>query len=140
MSFSDAEISFMSSQAVGRLATVHPDGTLQVNPVGFTYNTELDTIDIHGFHLSASRKFSNIAANGQAAFVVDDVPSIDPWRVRCLEIRGYAEAVASIGTTPAGLDGSLIRVHAQRIISFGIDIPDQDLQAMIPHNRNVVGR
>jgi pyridoxamine 5'-phosphate oxidase family protein len=136
MSFSQPELAFLSSQAVGRLATVQPDGTLQVNPVGFTYNAELDAFDIGGFRISASRKFRNVAENGRAAFVVDDVPSIDPLRVRCLEIRGHAEAITS-GQTQEGLDGGLIRIYPERIISFGIDIPDQDPQAMTPHNRDV---
>ena len=140
MSFSEPELAFLSSQAVGRLATVQPDGTLQVNPVGFTYNPELDTFDIGGFRLSASRKFRNVAANGRAAFVLDDVPSIDPLRVRCLEIRGHAEVITSTGQTQEGLDGALIRLHPERIISFGIDIPDQDPQAMTPHNRDVTPR
>ena len=140
MSLSDAELEFLSSQAVGRLATVQPDGTLQVNPVGFAFNAELGTFDIHGFRLSTSRKFRNVAVNGRAAFVVDDVPSLDPWRVRCLEVRGHAQAINSTGQTSEEVDGALIRVYPERVISFGIEIPDQDPQAMIPHNRNVARR
>lgn len=119
------------------MATVQPDGTLQVNPVGFRYNPELSTFDISGYRLSASRKFHNVADNGRVAFVIDDVPSLDPWRVRCLEIRGHAEAITSIGRVEDEVDDALIRIHPERIISFGIDIPDQEPQAMTPHNRNV---
>jgi len=137
MSLSEPELAFLSSQPLGRLATVQPDGTLQNNPVGFTYNAELDTFDIHGYRLSTSRKFLNIADNGRAALVVDDVPSVDPWRVRCLEIRGRAEAITE--PTQDGLDDALIRLHPRRIISFGIDIPDQEPHAMTPHNRDVAG-
>ncbi len=140
MLFSDAEVAFLASQSVGRLATVHPDGTLQVNPVGFTYNAELDTFDIHGFRISVSRKFRNVAANGRAAFVVDDVPSIDPWRVRCLEVRGFAEAITAAVQTQEQLDNAVIRIHPERIISFGIVIPDQELQEMTAHNRDVARR
>jgi pyridoxamine 5'-phosphate oxidase family protein len=75
--------------------------------VGFSYNPATSTIDINGFNLEKSQKFRNIAANGSAAFVVDDLVSIQPWRVRCLEIRGVAEAV----TTG---DGPLIRLHPRR--------------------------
>ena len=140
MLFSAPEVAFLASQAVGRLATVHPDGTLQVNPVGFRYNAELDTFDIHGFRISASRKFRNVAANGRAAFVVDDVPSIDPWRVRCLEVRGFAEAITAAVQTGEGLDNAVIRIHPERIISFGIVIPDQEPQEMTAHNRDVARR
>ena len=140
MSFSEPELAFLSSQTLGRLATVQPDGTLQVNPVGFSYNVELHTFDIHGYSLSSSRKFRNVAENGRAAFVIDDVPSVDPWRVRCLEIRGHAECIASTGQIQDGIDDAVIRIYPERIISFGIDIPDQEPNSMTPHNRVVAGR
>ncbi len=140
MLFSEPELAFLSSQRVGRLATVQPDGTLQVNPVGFTFNADLETFDIHGFRISTSRKFRNIATNGRAAFVVDDVPSIDPLRVRCLEIRGFAEAIAAAVQTQEELDNAMIRIHPKRIISFGIVIPDQEPQEMTAHNRDVARR
>jgi pyridoxamine 5'-phosphate oxidase family protein len=137
MLLSEREFDYLSSQRLGRLATSQPDGTLQVNPVGFRFNAELGTFDIEGFRLSASQKFRNVAANGKVAFVVDDVPSVDPWRVRCLEIRGHAEAIPAAGATPGGVDGALIRIHPERIISFGIDEPDQAPHEMTPHNRDV---
>jgi pyridoxamine 5'-phosphate oxidase family protein len=134
MSFSPPELAFLSSQQLGRLATMQPDGTLQVSPVGFVYNAGLDTFDIHGYNLATSRKFRNIADNGRVAFVVDDIPSVDPFRVRCLEVRGHAEAIPSAGD---GADGAVIRIHPERIISFGIDDPDQAPHEMTPHNRDV---
>jgi pyridoxamine 5'-phosphate oxidase family protein len=137
MIFSPSELAYLSSQRLGRLATVQPDGTLQVSPVGFTYNAELDTFDIQGYTLSSSRKFRNVADNGRVAFVVDDVASVDPWRVRCLEIRGHAEAITSSGDRAEGIDDAIIRIHPERIISFGIDIPDQEPHAMTAHNRDV---
>ena len=140
MLLSESELAFLSSQSLGRLATVQPAGMLQVNPVGFTYNAQLGTFDITGFRISKSQKFRNVAANGRAAFVIDDVPSIDPWRVRCLEIRGHAEAITMPGQTPEGLDDAVIRIYPERIISFGIDIPDQEPQEMTPHNRDVAQR
>ena len=91
--FTDEELAYLESQRIGRLATSQPDGTLQNNPVGFGVNKELGTIDIGGYNMARSRKFRNVAANGRAGFVVDDVYSTDPWRVRFLEIRGHAEAI-----------------------------------------------
>ena len=88
MSFTDAELSYLAAQPIGRLATAQPDGTLQASPVGFRFNAATGTIDIGGYNMAASRKFRNVAANGRVAFVVDDVVSTSPWRVRCLEIRG----------------------------------------------------
>jgi pyridoxamine 5'-phosphate oxidase family protein len=128
MSFTSAELSYLATQRLGRLATVQPNGTLQVSPVGFHYNSGTGTIDIGGFNMASSRKFRNVADNGRVAFVVDDIASIDPWRVRCLEIRGDAEA-----------SGPFIRIHPRRIISFGIDDPDHAPHELVPNNRDVSG-
>jgi pyridoxamine 5'-phosphate oxidase family protein len=130
MVFTETEIVYLASQRLGRLATIQPNGTLQVSPVGFSYNPATSTIDINGYNLAKSQKFRNIAANGRAAFVVDDLVSVQPWRVRCLEIRGVAEAL----TTERG---PLIRVHPRRIISFGIDEPDTEAHSLTANNRNV---
>ena len=91
MTFKSHELDFLREAELGRLATVQPDGTPQNSPVGFTYNESLGTIDIAGYRMSKSQKFRNIARNNKVAFVVDDITSRDPWRVRCLEIRGTAE-------------------------------------------------
>ena len=126
---------------LGRLATIQPNGTPQVSPVGFTYNEDLDTIDISGYRMSASQKFRNIAANDKVAFVVDDIASRDPWRVRCLEIRGVAEqATSSDGRTGAAgdkLDSAIIRIRPRRVISFGIDDQDTEPHQLVPDSRNV---
>jgi pyridoxamine 5'-phosphate oxidase family protein len=113
--FTDAELTYLSGQPLGRIATAQPSGTLQVSPVGFRYNAELDTIDVSGHGMRQSRKFHNVADNGQVAFVVDDLASVTPWRPRCLEIRGRAE------TVDESPNGPLIRIYPERIISFGID-------------------
>jgi len=138
MAFSGPELAYLGAQRLGRLATVQPDGTPQVSPVGFSYNEELGTIDIGGFNMSRSQKFRNVVHDGRVAFVVDDVVSTDPWRVRCLEIRGVAEAVRSETDPIPGQDSSLIRLRPARIISFGIDQADQEPHEMTPHNRDVV--
>ncbi|MEV1204763.1 PPOX class F420-dependent oxidoreductase [Microbispora rosea] len=121
MIFTEREIEYLGGQRIGRLATLHPNGTLQVSPVGFRYNQELRTIDIGGRDMAASRKFRNVLANGKVAFVVDDIPSVDPWQVRCLEIRGWGEALTEAAGSNAPLPGPIIRVHPRRIISFGVD-------------------
>jgi pyridoxamine 5'-phosphate oxidase family protein len=113
----------LATQRLGRLATIGPDGGPQNNPVSFQYNAEFDSIDIGGFGMGGSRKFRNLRTNDRVAFVVDDVASVDPWRVRCLEIRGTAEALTGQPAQRPGMSGELIRVHPQRVISFGITSP-----------------
>ncbi len=136
MAFTDSELDYLSTQRLGRLATAQPDGTLQVSPVGYLYNPDTTTIDIVGYRMAASRKFRNVADNGRIAFVVDDISSVEPWRVRCLEIRGHAEAIDAANSSTSH-DGPIIRIHPTRIISFGIDQPDQEPHLLTPNSRNV---
>ncbi|MBB4688305.1 PPOX class F420-dependent oxidoreductase [Amycolatopsis jiangsuensis] len=135
--FTEAELAYLSEQGLGRLATQQPNGTLQVNPVAFTWNASAQTIDVTGAGLTKSRKYRNVEANGRAAFVVDDLPSLEPIRVRCLEIRGRAEVVPEAFAPDGHLDGAVIRIHPQRIISLGIDDPDHDPLDLVPNNRTV---
>lgn len=116
MTFTPAELDYLRSQRLGRLATAQRNGRLQVNPVSFSVNESLGTIDIGGWNMESSQKFRNVAANGRAAFVVDDVVSVDPWVVRCLEIRGEAEALPSA----PDIRGAIIRIHPYRIIGWGL--------------------
>lgn len=137
MSFSETELAYLSGQRLGRLATLRPDGTLQNSPVGFRYNAATGTIDIAGFHMADSRKYRNVAANGQVAFVVDDVPSVNPWRVRCLEIRGTAEALDAPADSGYDSTDPIIRIHPRRILSFGLDQPDAEAHSLSVNSRNV---
>jgi len=63
--------------------------------------------------------------------VVDDIASHDPWRVRCLEIRGTAEQAEAAG------GDAIIRITPKRIISFGIDDTDTDPHDLVPDSRDV---
>jgi pyridoxamine 5'-phosphate oxidase family protein len=139
MSFTDAELAYLASQRLGRLATAQPDGTLQASPVGFRYNDRTGTIDIGGFNMAASRKFRNVAANGRVAFVVDDIASLDPWRVRCVEIRGYGEAIETPTDSVSLIDGAIIRIHPRRILSFGLTDPDHAGRQLAASKRDVAG-
>ncbi|MBM2620437.1 PPOX class F420-dependent oxidoreductase [Actinoplanes sp. LDG1-06] len=137
MSFSESELAYLAGQPLGRLATLRTDGTLQNSPVGFRHNPRTGTIDIAGHHMADSHKFRNVAATAQVAFVVDDVPSTNPWRVRCIEIRGTAEALETPADSAYGSGAPIIRIHPRRILSFGLDQPDIDAHALTVDARNV---
>lgn len=121
--FSEAELAYLATQRLGRLATIPADGYPQNNPVGFRFNAALGTIDIGGYNLGASRKFANIRANPKSTLVVDDIASFDPWRVRGVEIRADAEALTGVEPFRPGLSGELIRLHPTRIRSWGLTVP-----------------
>lgn len=77
----------------------------------YRYNATLYTIEFGGHNMATTQKFRNVSHDERASFVVDDVVSREPWRVRCLEIRGIAEAVHSPRGPWAGTDGAIIRLH-----------------------------
>jgi pyridoxamine 5'-phosphate oxidase family protein len=140
VTFKPYEIDYLNAADLGRLATVQRNGTPQASPVGFTYNAELGTIDIFGYNMSKSQKYRNVGVNPKVAFVVDDIASKTPWRVRCLEIRGSAQqATAPQATGDAGdeLDTAIIRITPTRIISFGIDDTDTEPHQLKPDIRDV---
>lgn len=119
--FTPAEIAFLTSQRLGRLATLGAKGDPHVVPVAFRFNPELDTIDIGGHGIAKSKKFRDVERDNRIAFVVDDV-QLQPWRARGLEIRGRAEALPHGGeTVNADFDDELIRLRATHIVSWGID-------------------
>jgi pyridoxamine 5'-phosphate oxidase family protein len=118
--FTSAEIEYLRSQRLGRLATVNGEGEPHVVPTGFRYNAELDTIDIGGHNLSASKKFRDAKRTARAAFVVDDV--LPPWQPRGVEVRGRAEVFEEGGDeVDSDFDAELIRLHPTRIVGWGID-------------------
>jgi len=119
--FTDGELAYLATQRLGRLATLQPNGSLQNSPVGFCYNARLETIDIGGRDMEASQKFRNVEGNGQVALVVDDIASVNPWRVRCLEIRGSAEALRATGSHTLIVDCNAIAPDTVREIAGVIE-------------------
>lgn len=136
MGFTDSERDYLATQSLGRLATIGPDSSPQVRPVGFVLNASDGTIDIGGPRLSSSRKYRNIKANPMVSFVVDDMTPDEPGAVkpgwgRGVEVRGRAELLT--GVSPAiGIgffSDELIRIHPRRIISWHIDPEHPDGQS-----------
>ena len=95
--FTPAERGYLASQRLGRLATVGPDGQPHVVPVSFRYNPDHDTIDIGGHRFATSKKYRDVSRDPRVVFVVDDVPSVNPWIARGIEIRGVAAVLETGG-------------------------------------------
>jgi pyridoxamine 5'-phosphate oxidase family protein len=120
MAFTTAELEYLASQPLGRLATVGADGVVQANPVGFRVEDE-GTIVIGGYAMARTRKDRNVAATGRAALVVDDLKSRQPWQVRGIEIRGWAEATTDAEPPMAGTTTDVIRIHPETVFTWGIE-------------------
>ncbi|HEV2238505.1 MAG TPA: PPOX class F420-dependent oxidoreductase [Ktedonobacterales bacterium] len=120
--FTDAELAYLQSQRLGRIATAGPDGQPHVVPVGFRYNPALDTIDVGGHNFATRKKFRDVQRNLRVAFVVDDLVSVSPWTVRGIEIRGEAEVILSGGEQVGrGFDPEMFRIRPQRVVSWGLE-------------------
>jgi pyridoxamine 5'-phosphate oxidase family protein len=118
--FSHAEIDYLGSQRLGRLATVGKDGVPHVVPVAFRYNPDADTIDIGGHDFAKRRKFRDVKRTGVAALVVDDV--LPPWQPRAVEVRGEASTLETGGKAiMEGFDDPIIRITPRRIVSWGLE-------------------
>jgi pyridoxamine 5'-phosphate oxidase family protein len=135
--FTDDELAYLLSEfeelvtdrRLARLASVGKDGTPHVVPVGWSYNAELDTIDITGFDFEQTKKFRDVARSGRAAIVVDDLASTNPWRPRGVEVRGRAEAIND-GPAATSWGRALIRIHPERIVSWGIESEGRQSRAV----------
>ena len=127
--FTEAELAYLHGERrLARIATVGKDGTPHVVPVGWTHNVEHDTIDVTGNELHQTKKFRDVDRTGRAAVVIDDLASINPFRPRAIEVRGHAQAI----TEPK----ALIRVHPERIISWGIS-PKRNARTVTPPRTSV---
>jgi pyridoxamine 5'-phosphate oxidase family protein len=100
--FTQKEIEYLRGQPLGRLATVGPDGSPHIVPVGFRLDPEAETIQIGGHGLSSSKKWRDLHTNPQTAIAVDDLASVDP-------LFG------------PGWDSAWFSIAPRRIISWGIE-------------------
>ena len=118
--FTEAELTYLRTERLlGRLATVGPDGSPHVTPVGWRLGPGGNAIEITGRNFAATKKFRDVARTHRAAIVIDDVQP--PWRPRGIEIRGRAEAVDH--------PEPLIRIHPERIVTWGVDDAQQGHRA-----------
>jgi pyridoxamine 5'-phosphate oxidase family protein len=119
--FTASELAYLAEQQLGRLATKAPDGTVQNNPVGFFVTASEGYVDIGGHGMGASRKFQNVQADPQVSLVIDDLSTEHGWQVRGIEIRGRAEAIVDVEPPMPGFSREIIRIHPERILSWGLD-------------------
>ncbi|MEV0060206.1 PPOX class F420-dependent oxidoreductase [Nocardia sp. NPDC050718] len=120
MSFTTNEQQFLAEAGIGRLATVSPDGVVQNNPTNYRLNPD-GTIDIGGMRMRTSRKYRNVEAGSRVSFVIDQQVSLEPYVIRGIEVRGHAETLADEEPPFPHQERVILRIHPERIISWGID-------------------
>jgi len=126
--FTEAELEYLASQRLGRIATVGADGQPHAVPTTFRHNPDHDTIDVGGMRMSQTKKLRDVQRTRRAAIVVDDVQP--PWQPRMIEIRGTAEVSAEGGKALGdAFEDTVVRIRPARIISFGINPGEQSTTA-----------
>lgn len=111
--FTVAEEEYLRGQRLGRVATTSASGVPDVAPVTFTL-TEAGDIEIRGLDNPRTLKWRNVVATGRAAFVVDDLETVQPWKPRGVKVHGTA--VADDG------DGAhVLRITPTRIWSWNLN-------------------
>ena len=119
--FADEELRYLPSARLGRLATVGADGMPHVVPTSFRYNPAHDTVDIGGHDFGRRKKYRDALRHPQVAFVVDDIASVSPWRVRGIEVRGEVRVLETGGTELGpGFAPEMFQITARRIVSWGL--------------------
>ena len=65
--FTPAEITYLQSQRLARVATNGPGGQPHVVPVSFRYNPDEDTIDVGGHGFAQRKKYRDVQRNPHIA-------------------------------------------------------------------------
>ena len=89
--FTQEEIDYLTSQRLGRLATVGRDGQPHVVPVAFRYNPDLDTIDISGHGFARRKKWDGVQIQRYAVDYVFPSPGFSLETAPNGTLRGRLE-------------------------------------------------
>jgi pyridoxamine 5'-phosphate oxidase family protein len=140
--FTPAEIDYLNSQRLARLATVGPDGQPHLVPLTFVFNAEEDAIDVGGVGFGATKKWRDARSNPKVTFLLDDVLR-DPRRARAIEVRGLAEALGSGGSAInprfPNFAEEFLRIRPTHIVSWGLEDGDGTTPAEFRVNSRPVG-
>ena len=120
-SFTTAEVEYLQSQRLGRLATVGADGQPHIIPVTFVFNPE-EAIDVGGIAFGQGKKWRDAKGHPKVTFLVDESTGKS---ARAVEIRGEAElhetGGESINPKFPNFAPEFIRIRPTRIVSWGVE-------------------
>jgi pyridoxamine 5'-phosphate oxidase family protein len=135
--FTQAEIEYLTSVTMGRLATIGRDGRPHIAPITFVYNADEDTLDLGGIDFANTKKWRDVQDNQNVTYIVDD---FSPEGAHAVEVRGDAELHESGGGKinprfPQFVE-QFIRLRPRYIVSWGLQ-PDT---GMTPSGFRALGR
>jgi len=117
---SQAEVDYLKTQRLARVATASKSGRPEVSPVGFEFDGRYFWIGSHSQEIFfRTRRYRNITGgNSNVSLVVDDLASIDPWRPRGIKVAGKAEVTDHVGMFGKG---KYLRITPKVTVSWGIE-------------------
>jgi pyridoxamine 5'-phosphate oxidase family protein len=120
--FSVAELNYLKSQRLARIATASLKATPEVSPVGFEFDGKYFWVGSHSKEIFPNtRRYRNITSgNNRVSIVIDDLASVEPWRPRGIKVSGRAEVVDHNGIFG---EGRYIRISPLVSVSWGIEPP-----------------
>ncbi len=97
--FSKAEIDYIKSQKLARIATMNKSGQPDLVPVAFEFDGQYFWVGSHSQDIFLNtRKYKNVKeGRSRVALVIDDLKSIDPWAPRLVKVYGTAEVLEHQG-------------------------------------------
>jgi pyridoxamine 5'-phosphate oxidase family protein len=120
--FTEAELEYLTSASLIRLATVGPDGQPHVVPVTFQYNPDQDAIDIGGVFFGETKKWRDARKNPRVTLLLDE-----SWGrgAKAIEIRGIAEAHETggdrINSRFPNFKPEFLRIRPRRVVAWGVE-------------------
>ena len=118
--FSEAEVNYLKTQRLARIATASPRGTPEVSPVGFEFDGKHFCVGSHSREVFPKmRRYKNITSGkARVSVIIDDLASVNPWRPRGIKVSGKAEVIEHKGIFG---DGRYFRIKPGLSVSWGIE-------------------
>ncbi|MFI6180197.1 PPOX class F420-dependent oxidoreductase [Nonomuraea sp. NPDC051191] len=124
MIFTGGERAYLSNQGLGRLATLAPDRSPQIQPVAIWFDPENETVRIGGPELTKSRKYKNVLADPRVSLVIDDqsaTPNAIGQTGRGIELRGHAEILFLDPPLHPAFDHETLCIRPHRVIAWNLE-------------------
>ena len=123
--FSEAEINYLKSQVLVRIATVSKSGQPDVVPVGLEFDGKFFWVGSHGQDIFLrTHKYKNVKnGNKKVSLTVDDLESVDPWKPRCIKVNGTAEVEDHQGQFGPGKYLKIVPKVSWSLGIEGVEIP-----------------
>jgi pyridoxamine 5'-phosphate oxidase family protein len=136
--FTEAEIEYLRSAKLARIATVGPDGQPHMVPVTFHYNADEDAIDVGGINFGDDKKWRDAQQNSKVTFLLDESAG---GTAKAIEVRGEAElhetGGESINPKFPNFAPEFFRIRAARIVSWGVEDQGEDGRNFSTNARDV---